>query len=85
MTAATATLIACFLLLMLVCVKPLGLYMAHVFGGRAIWALRLGAPLERGIYRLCGVDPAHESGWKAYAAALATSPPIPPSTPRSAS
>jgi len=70
MTSATATLIACFLLLMLVCVKPLGLYMAHVFGGRPIWALRLGAPLERWIYRLCGVDPAHESGWKAYAAAL---------------
>jgi len=70
MTAATATLIGCFLLLMLACVKPLGLYMAHVFSGRPIWPLRLGGGLERWIYRLCGVDPARESGWQAYAAAL---------------
>ena len=70
MTAATATLIVCFLLLVLVCVKPFGLYMAHVFSGRPIWPLRAFGPLERWIYRLCGVDPAHESGWKTYAAAL---------------
>jgi potassium-transporting ATPase potassium-binding subunit len=70
MTAATATLIVCFLVIVLVCVKPLGLYMAHVFGGRPIWPLRACAPLERWIYRLCGVDAAHESGWKTYAAAL---------------
>jgi potassium-transporting ATPase potassium-binding subunit len=70
MTPATALLILCFLLLMLVCVKPLGLYMAQVFAGAPIWPLRLGAPLERWIYRLCGVDPAHESPWQAYAAAL---------------
>jgi K+-transporting ATPase ATPase A chain len=70
MTAAASTLIVCFLLLLLVCVKPLGLYMAHVFEGRPIWPLRAGAPLERWIYRLCGVDPARESGWKQYAAAV---------------
>jgi potassium-transporting ATPase potassium-binding subunit len=70
MTAATSTLIVGFLLLLLVCVKPLGVYMAQVFDGRPIWPLRAAAPLERWIYRLCGVDPAHESGWKAYAANL---------------
>ncbi len=38
--------------------------------GRPIWALRVGAPLERWIYRLCGVDPAREMGWKRYAVGL---------------
>jgi potassium-transporting ATPase potassium-binding subunit len=70
MTTAALTLVVVFLLLLLACVKPLGLYMANVFDGRAIWPLRAGAPLERWIYRLCAVDPAHEMGWKTYAAGL---------------
>jgi len=70
MTAAASTLIVCFLLLLLACVKPVGLYMANVFEGRPIWPLRAAAPLERWTYRLCGVDPAQEMGWKRYAAGL---------------
>ena len=70
MTAAAASLIACFLLLLLACVKPVGLYMANVFEGRPTWPSRAAAPLERWTYRLCGVDPAREMGWPAYAAGL---------------
>jgi K+-transporting ATPase ATPase A chain len=70
MTANTLVLIVGFLLLVLASVKPLGLYMANVFEGRPIWPLRLGAPLERWIYRLCAVEPAREMGWKEYAAGL---------------
>ncbi|HWW31878.1 MAG TPA: potassium-transporting ATPase subunit KdpA [Steroidobacteraceae bacterium] len=70
MTAAALTVIAAFLLLVLACVKPMGFYMARVFEGGAGWPLRAGAPLERWIYRLCGVDPASEMGWKQYAAGL---------------
>ena len=70
MTASTAALLVLFLLLVLASVKPLGLYMAQVFEGAPIWPLRLGAPLERWIYRLCGVEPAREMGWKEYAAGL---------------
>jgi potassium-transporting ATPase potassium-binding subunit len=70
MTAATSTLIVGFLLLLLACVKPLGAYMAQVFDGRPVWPVRAAAPLERWIYRLCGVDPAQESGWRPYAANL---------------
>jgi K+-transporting ATPase ATPase A chain len=70
MTAAAASLIACFLLLLLACVKPVGLYMANVFEGRPIWPLRAAAPLERWTYRLCGVDPTREMGWQPYAAGL---------------
>jgi len=70
MTAAGVTLFVVFLLLVLAAVKPLGLYMAHVFEGRQIWPLRVGAPLERGLYRLAGVDAAREMAWKEYAAGL---------------
>ena len=69
MSASTWTLCLLFLLLVLLCVKPLGLYMARVFAGEGR-AVRLGAPLERGIYRACGVDPQHETSWRTYAAGL---------------
>ncbi|HLK70368.1 MAG TPA: potassium-transporting ATPase subunit KdpA, partial [Steroidobacteraceae bacterium] len=70
MTAATAALIVCFLALTLACVKPLGLYMANVFEGRQIRALRAGAPLERWAYRLCGVDAQREMSWQQYTIGL---------------
>ena len=70
MPGTSLTLFAVFLLLVLAGVKPLGLYMANVFEGRPIWLVRAGAPLERLIYRLCGVDPAREMGWKEYALGL---------------
>ncbi|MDE2136617.1 MAG: potassium-transporting ATPase subunit KdpA [Gammaproteobacteria bacterium] len=70
MTAASAILLIVYVVVVLLCVKPLGLYMANVMEGRPIWPLRAGAPLERWIYRLCGIDPAAEMGWKQYAVAL---------------
>jgi potassium-transporting ATPase potassium-binding subunit len=70
MSAYTAILCAGFLLLVLACVKPLGFYMTCVFEARPIFPLRLGAPLERGIYRLCGIEPGREMGWKEYAIGL---------------
>jgi potassium-transporting ATPase potassium-binding subunit len=70
MTPATLALIALFLILMLVLVKPLGLYMAAVVEGRPIWPLRVGAPLENLIYRVAGVDARAEMGWKRYTIAL---------------
>lgn len=70
MTVASQILAIVFLAMAVLCVKPLGLYMANVMEGRPIWPLRVGAPLERWIYRLCGTDPAGETGWKQYALAL---------------
>ncbi len=70
MTAASVALIALFLLVTLLLVKPLGLYVANVMEGRPIWALRVGAGLERLLYRVSGVDPAAEMGWKRYMIAL---------------
>jgi K+-transporting ATPase ATPase A chain len=70
MTPASLALVALFLLVVLVLVKPLGLYIASVMEGRPIWALRVGGGLEKLLYRLGGVDPAVEMGWKRYMIAL---------------
>ncbi|MFZ0008346.1 MAG: potassium-transporting ATPase subunit KdpA [Steroidobacteraceae bacterium] len=70
MTASGVALIVGFLVLLLLLVKPAGLYMAHVFDGRPIWPLRVAAPLERWIYRCGGVDAARETGWRQYAVGL---------------
>jgi K+-transporting ATPase ATPase A chain len=59
-----------FLLIVLASTKPVGLYMASVFEGRPLRALRLGEPLERWVYRLCRVNPAAEMSWRSYAAGL---------------
>ncbi|MGB6604702.1 MAG: potassium-transporting ATPase subunit KdpA [Steroidobacteraceae bacterium] len=66
MTSADLTLIAVFLVLVLLMVKPAGLYMAYVFDG----SLPTVARLERWIYRCSGVDSAHEMGWQHYATGL---------------
>src|SRR5262249_39938106 len=70
MTRAGLALFAVFLLVGLAAGTPLGLCMAPVFEGRPIWPVRAGAPLERVIYRLCGIEPAREMGWKEYAIGL---------------
>jgi K+-transporting ATPase ATPase A chain len=70
MTLSSLALFAFFLILVLLCTKPLGLYIANVMEGRPIWPLRVGAKVEGLIYRLCGVDPAADMGWKTYAIAL---------------
>ena len=53
----------------LACVKPLGAYMAEIYEGRVPRPARILLPLERGLYRLCGVDPAEEMSWQSYAVA----------------
>ena len=70
MTAPSLALVAAFLAVMLLCVKPLGLYMAQVMEGRAPAALRPLARLEALIYRLCGIDAAREMDWREYAVAF---------------
>jgi len=49
---------------------PLGHYMARVYSGEARVAQRLLAPVERGFYRLLGIDPGREMGWREYTLAV---------------
>ena len=46
--------------------KPLGIYLVRVYDGSVRWL----APVERFIYRLCGVDVAEDQHWTRYAAAM---------------
>ncbi len=61
--------LAIYLLALVLLVRPLGRYMADVFEGRGP-AVRAGAPLERLLYRLCGIDAGAEMSWQRYALAV---------------
>ena len=50
--------------------KPLGAYMFRVFEGDYQPLSRLVGPVERLIYKLCGVDPDEQQGWKQYTFAV---------------
>jgi len=47
--------------------KPLGLYMAKVFEGKRTLLSRFLLPVERLLYRFCGVHPEIEQVWTSYA------------------
>jgi K+-transporting ATPase ATPase A chain len=62
-----------FLALLLVLARPLGAYMARVFDRERTPLDRILGPLERLLYRLCGVSPGSPGSsmdWKAYAIAM---------------
>jgi len=59
-----------YLVVLLALAKPLGIYMANIYEGKPALLSRIGAPFERLIYRLCGVDASKETGWVRYAVAL---------------
>ena len=62
--------IGTFSLLVLLLTKPVGLWLFRVFESRARPLPRLLGPVERFLFRLCGVDPEKEQDWKAYAASV---------------
>jgi len=59
-----------YLVLLVAFALPLGHYMARVYTGEARFAQRLLAPVERGFYRLLGIDPGREMGWREYTLAV---------------
>jgi K+-transporting ATPase ATPase A chain len=59
-----------YVLLLVLITKPVGLHMARVFNGERTFLTPVMGWLERGIYRLTGVNPAVEQGWVAYTFAL---------------
>ncbi|MDE1920235.1 MAG: potassium-transporting ATPase subunit KdpA [Candidatus Omnitrophica bacterium] len=62
--------IGIYVIVLLLCVKPLGAYMARIYEGRPaglnVWLM----PLEKWLYRLCGVKPEEGMSWKTYACAV---------------
>src|SRR5712692_8235523 len=59
-----------YMVVLLALAKPLGAYMARVFENRPIGLDRVLGPIERMIYRLCGIRATDEMGWKTYAIAM---------------
>jgi K+-transporting ATPase ATPase A chain len=70
MTANGLFQIGLYFLVLLALTKPLGLYMTRVFQGERTFMHRLLRPLEKGIYRLCGIDEAAEQHWTGYAGGI---------------
>ncbi|MBS1853748.1 MAG: potassium-transporting ATPase subunit KdpA [Acidobacteria bacterium] len=63
-------LVTVFFLAVLAATKPMGAYMAQVFEGRRTFLHPLIRPLERLVYRLCGVEEEREQIWTQYAGAM---------------
>ncbi len=69
MTAIGVTQLAIFLAVLLLAAWPLGIFVARVYDDRPHLFAWL-KPVERGLYRLAGVDPAGEMTWREYALAM---------------
>ena len=59
-----------YLAVLLLLVKPLGTWMALVFADTPNRVTRAGAPVERAIYRVCGIQADEDMSWQRYAFAV---------------
>ncbi|MBC8104065.1 MAG: potassium-transporting ATPase subunit KdpA [Cytophagales bacterium] len=62
--------IALFFGVLLLTVKPMGLFMARVFTGERTFLSPVFGPVERGLYRLFGVREDEDMKWTTYAFAM---------------
>ena len=62
--------IALFGAIVLLITRPVGGYMTRVFSGERTFLTLALRPVERFIYRCCGVDEAEEQPWRTYAVAM---------------
>ena len=69
MTANGVLQLLFYVIVLIALAKPLGTYMAAVYDGSSA-VVRIFAPLERLIYRVCGVDSSKEMRWTQYAGAV---------------
>jgi K+-transporting ATPase ATPase A chain len=61
---------AVFSLILLASVRPVGIYLARVLEGERTWLTPVFRPIERLIYKLCGVNAKEEMNWRVYAYAV---------------
>lgn len=62
--------IGLYFVVLIALVKPLGWYMARVYEGQPCGLDRVVGPLERLVYRCCGVRQSDEMDWKMYGIAM---------------
>jgi K+-transporting ATPase ATPase A chain len=70
MTSNGILQIAIFCGLVLLCVKPLGGYMARLFQGERVFLSPVLGPVERLLYRAGGIDAKGEQHWVTYGVAM---------------
>ena len=61
---------AVFSLILLASVRPVGIYLARVLEGERTWLDPVLRPVERLIYKLCGIKADKEMNWREYAFAV---------------
>jgi K+-transporting ATPase ATPase A chain len=67
MTLAGWALIALFVLILAALTKPAGQWLFALYEGRRTPLHAVLGPVERGFYRIAGIDPQKEQGWRGYA------------------
>ncbi|MBN8809343.1 MAG: potassium-transporting ATPase subunit KdpA [Sphingomonas sp.] len=67
MTLAGWALIALFVAVMVGLAKPVGLWLFALYEGRRTPLHAVLGPVERGFYKLSGIDPDAEQSWRRYA------------------
>jgi K+-transporting ATPase ATPase A chain len=70
MTANGWLQIGLFFVVLLAVTKPLGVFMTRVFAGEKTFLDPMLRPIERLLYRICGVDEKTEMDWKEYTVAM---------------
>ena len=67
MTIAGWALIAVFVAILAALAKPVGLWLFALYEGRRTPLHVVLGPVERGLYKLSGIDPAADQSWRRYA------------------
>ncbi|WBO22798.1 potassium-transporting ATPase subunit KdpA [Sphingomonas abietis] len=67
MTVSGWMLILAFFAVLLALTKPVGLWLHALYEGRRTPLHAVLGPVERGFYRLSGIEPTAEQGWRRYA------------------
>jgi len=67
MTIAGWILILLFTALLIALAKPMGLWLHAIYEGRRTPLHAVLGPVERGFYRLSGIDPDEDMSWRRYA------------------
>ena len=70
MTANGWAQFAVFCAVLVLLMRPLGLYMARVLEGEKTFLDPLLRPVERLLYRACGIDASREMSWQQYSVAM---------------
>ena len=72
MTLQGWALIALFVAILAALTKPIGLWLFALYEGRRTPLHAVLGPVERGFYRLSGINPDTDQSWRRYAVHMST-------------